>query len=130
MRLFETARIGSVSLPNRLIRSAVFPLLKLKIKPFTPNYNLPFAEIAKQYTRVPIICVGGFRQGDQIMNAINFNRTDFISLCRPLICEPDFLNKLQSDPHYLSQCINCNYCSIMRDLGQPTRCYRKGVIQP
>ena len=37
---------------------------------FSPMYNLPAARLAKEYTGIPIISVGGFRRGSQIRHAV------------------------------------------------------------
>ena len=70
--------------------------LKRKVKTFSECYNLIFAETAKRYTDIPIICVGGFRNGKSIIDAVNSGKTDFVSLCRPFICEPDLINKIKN----------------------------------
>lgn len=97
------------------------PLEVFKIKKYTPMYNLKYAKLAKRYTNIPIIAVGGFRKGEEI----NRCGMDFISLCRPFICEEDFLLKLKENPYYISQCTNCNRCAIMCDTKSSLRCYGK-----
>jgi 2,4-dienoyl-CoA reductase-like NADH-dependent reductase (Old Yellow Enzyme family) len=95
-----------------------------KLKPFTPVYNLEFSSLAKKITRIPIISVGGFRTGDEIRDAISSGRTDLAGLARPFICEPDFVQKLKMNGSYESRCVNCNYCSVMCDSKNETRCYK------
>ena len=115
----------SRNLLRKKINEAVMHYYFMKrLKPFTPAYNLEFASLAKKITRVPIISVGGFRNGDQIRDAISSGRTDLVGLARPFICEPDFVQKLKINGSYESRCVNCNYCSIMCDSNNETRCYK------
>ena len=95
------------------------PLVMAKIKKFTPMYNLKLARLAKANIDIPVIVVGGFRSGDEILNC----GMDAVSLCRPFVREPDFLLKLENDKKYISRCINCNICAIMTDTKYPLRCY-------
>jgi 2,4-dienoyl-CoA reductase-like NADH-dependent reductase (Old Yellow Enzyme family) len=97
--------------------------------PFAPMYNLEHARRAKQHTRLPVICVGGFRNGREIRSAVEEHGIDFVSLCRPLLREPDFALKLQRDENYQSRCANCNECAVRCDSGVPTRCYQRTLYQ-
>jgi 2,4-dienoyl-CoA reductase-like NADH-dependent reductase (Old Yellow Enzyme family) len=112
---------------GRLIHNAlIFCLMRAKLKHFTPAYNLEYAKAAKALTDIPIICVGGFRQGVEMRGCLANGFIDFIGLCRPFICEPDLVEKLERDGNYSAKCVNCNICAIMCDSDQPTRCYRRG----
>lgn len=115
-------------LKRALWKAFVFPLLKRQITPFTPMYNLPYARLAKRHTTIPIISVGGFRSGSQIHDAIEKDGIDFVSLCRPILCEPDFVLKIRQDPLYQSRCSNCNRCAVMCDSEFSTRCYGRKSI--
>ena len=105
-----------------LWKSFVLPFLKYKIKPYSPAYNLHFAQLAKEHTTKPIISVGGFRNRDEMVMALQ-NKIEFVSLSRPFICEPDFVKKIEKEPNHQSKCTNCNICAIMCDTKYETHCY-------
>ena len=108
-----------------LFKGIALPVLKRRLIGFSENYNLQYAELAKKYTDVPVICVGGFRSSEEIRQAIETRKTDFVSLCRPFICEVDLIQRFIEDGAYKSKCVNCNICAIMCDSGLPTRCYKR-----
>lgn len=112
---------------RKLWKLTALPILKKSVLKFSENYNLQYSELAKSHTDIPIICVGGFRKGEEILKALETGKTDFVGLCRPFICEPDLVNKLGEYAYYQSKCENCNICAIMCDSGNPTRCYKRKI---
>lgn len=100
----------------------VYPILKRKIIEFSPMYNLDYAKIAKENTKIPIIVVGGFRKLEEINYAVNDLNMDFVSLCRPFLREKDIITKYKEVHNYTSKCINCNCCVILVDSGKATKC--------
>jgi 2,4-dienoyl-CoA reductase-like NADH-dependent reductase (Old Yellow Enzyme family) len=68
------------------------------------------AQRARQATRLPIILVGGFRSRGMMEEVLTSGDADFISLCRPLICEPDLPNRLRQGVQERSSCISANRC--------------------
>jgi 2,4-dienoyl-CoA reductase-like NADH-dependent reductase (Old Yellow Enzyme family) len=101
--------------------------IRPKLIDFSAMYNLHFAERAKQITSIPIITVGGFRRRSEIEYAISEKFTDLVSLSRPFICEPNFVNEMmKAVEDHESKCINCNQCVFMCDSGKVTACYGKG----
>lgn len=110
---------------NRILKKTlVFPLFKIKLKPFYPMYNIKFAVLAKRYSQIPVITVGGFRNAEEIEYAINTLKIDFVSLSRAFIAEPDFLKKIKKNKKHQSKCKHCNYCVIMCDTNNSTKCYK------
>ena len=73
-------------------------------------YFLPLARVARSVTRLPILLVGGFRSRKIMEAVIDEGAADFISLSRPLICEPNFPNRLRFGLQARSCCISAGNC--------------------
>ncbi len=103
-----------------LVRTAY----KLRRNEYPPlqNYNVPAAEKIKRNVDVPVIVVGGIRRLSDIEDIIINNRSDFVSLCRPFIIEPNIVRKLKSGEQVESRCINCGYC-LFGVMSNSLRCY-------
>ncbi len=77
-----------------------------KLNQTTP-YFLDNALKIKNEINIPIILVGGFRNINQMNNALE-KGIDFISMSRPFIADENFIEKLRNNEN--SICINCNQC--------------------
>jgi 2,4-dienoyl-CoA reductase-like NADH-dependent reductase (Old Yellow Enzyme family) len=73
-------------------------------------YFRPLAQFARAHTSLPIILVGGMRSRSVMEEILETNEADFISLCRPLINQPDFPNALKAGTLDKSACISANHC--------------------
>jgi 2,4-dienoyl-CoA reductase-like NADH-dependent reductase (Old Yellow Enzyme family) len=73
-------------------------------------YYRPLAQQARPMTELPIILVGGFRSRNVMEDVLAAGDADLVSLCRPLICEPDFPNRLRAGTQERSACISANRC--------------------
>lgn len=73
-------------------------------------YFRGLAKIARDATDLPIILVGGIRSRSVMEDILQTGDADFISMCRPLINEPDFPNLLKSGHQVKSACISSNNC--------------------
>lgn len=85
-------------------------------------YFLPFSEKLKVRIKVPVILVGGMRSFNVMDRIIQQEKADFISICRPLIREPDLPLKLQKGPQSKALCISCNKCFEIIYRNEPVAC--------
>jgi len=73
-------------------------------------YFRPLARQARPATSLPILLVGGLRSRWVMEDVLRTGDADFVSLCRPLICEPDLPNRLRLELQERSRCISANRC--------------------
>jgi len=73
-------------------------------------YFRPFARAARSRTSLPIALVGGLRSREVMEEVLEAGDADFISLCRPLICEPDLPKRLRAEVQERAACISGNRC--------------------
>jgi hypothetical protein len=66
--------------------------------------------------------VGGIRSYNVAENLIEDGVTDYISMCRPFICEPDLVNRWQSGDLTKAACISCNNCVEKGKAGHGISC--------
>ncbi|WP_432821738.1 NADH:flavin oxidoreductase [Trichloromonas sp.] len=78
--------------------------------PAQEAYNADFARRIKAALGIPTGVVGGLRSGAVIKGLLDGNLADFFALSRPLIREPDLVNRWRRDPGYCATCISCNGC--------------------
>jgi 2,4-dienoyl-CoA reductase-like NADH-dependent reductase (Old Yellow Enzyme family) len=68
------------------------------------------ARAFKHHIRVPLILVGGNRSFQVADRLVTEGVADYISLCRPLIREPDLINRWQSGDLGRATCVSDNMC--------------------
>ncbi len=107
--------LNKIALPAA---NLINPLIK-QPKPLE-NFNVENAGIIKKNVSVPIIVVGGIHKVSDMENILAEGKADFISMCRPFICEPDLAKKLKNGQAE-AKCIMCNYCGLVIEK-EPTRC--------
>ena len=110
----------------------MLPLMKTISSPFirfsmrSPNplrgYNLKAAKGIKQAVSIPVITVGGLHTMNDIESALDGGSTDYVSMSRPFIIEPDIVRKFQDGKQTASRCIMCNYCALMIEVDK-VKCY-------
>ena len=107
--------LNKIALP---VANAVNPLIK-QPSPLE-NFNVDNAQIIKKNVSIPVIAVGGIHKADDMHSILSQGKADFISMCRPFICEPDLAKKLKNGQQ-AAKCIMCNYCGLVIEK-EPTRC--------
>ena len=60
--------------------------------------------------RTPIALVGGLRSVDKINQYLNETKIEYVSLSRPLIREPNLINRWQQGNTAPALCVSCNTC--------------------
>jgi 2,4-dienoyl-CoA reductase-like NADH-dependent reductase (Old Yellow Enzyme family) len=97
-------------------------LVRRKVTPGKgEGYYVPVARRFKERLSIPVIVVGGLRSLPVMNEALCSGACDAVSMSRPLICQPDFPQRLKRGEQ--SACIGCNLCLLRND--QMTACYAK-----
>ena len=73
-------------------------------------YYLPFAKELKKHSQVPIMLVGGHRSVENMNDILNNTDIEMLSISRPLIREPQLINRWKSGDTSPAKCISCNMC--------------------
>jgi 2,4-dienoyl-CoA reductase-like NADH-dependent reductase (Old Yellow Enzyme family) len=72
-------------------------------------YFRAFARMSREVTSLPVMLVGGLRSREVMEDVLASGDADFISMCRPLICEPDLPIRLKRGQDRAA-CISANRC--------------------
>ena len=81
-------------------------------------YYLNDARLVREKTSGPLSIVGGMRSLPVMENVINSGVADCISICRPLIREPDLINRWQQGDARPADCISCGGCFNVAEDGK------------
>jgi len=93
---------------------------------FQEAYLLEYAREIRKKVQCPLILVGGLRTVKVMEEILEEGAADFISLCRPLIRDPEFPNLIRRGLAEKSTCINCNLCLT----DKPVACYQMRFRPP
>ncbi|HEY6874599.1 MAG TPA: NADH:flavin oxidoreductase [Geobacteraceae bacterium] len=91
--------------------------------PETESYYREAAARYKQRIGLPLLLVGGIRSLEAAGSIVRDGIADFISLCRPLIREPDLTGRWKAGDMRPSECISCNGCIGPARKGSGLQCY-------
>ncbi|MCW4040336.1 MAG: NADH:flavin oxidoreductase [Candidatus Bathyarchaeota archaeon] len=90
-------------------------------------YYRDMAQRLKQIMKTPIILTGGIKSYEVAADVIHNNVADYIGLCRPLIREPDLVNRWKSGDTRKATCISENACFVPARNGQGIRCVHENA---
>ncbi len=68
------------------------------------------AELYKREVSVPLMLVGGVRSLGVAEGVVKTGLADYVSICRPLIREPDLIKRWRLGDTRPATCISCNLC--------------------
>lgn len=85
------------------------------------NFNVDNAAKIKAAVSIPVIVVGGIHRLADMEEIISSGKADFVSMCRPFICEPNLVKKLIDGKQTEAKCLMCNYCGLVIEKGE-TKC--------
>lgn len=74
------------------------------------SYFLEFATQLAGSVDTAVILVGGNKSMENMTEILNTTDIDLFALSRPLICEPDLINRWKNKDERASSCISCNTC--------------------
>lgn len=76
---------------------------------------MPYAKLIKGSVRVPVLCAGRMDDPDRALSALEDGVCDIISLGRPLLADPEYVNKLRARQNdRIRPCISCQEGCIGR----------------
>lgn len=110
---------GFINKPVLAAAKAVNPFIK-QPEPLD-NFNVTNAGIIKESVNIPVICVGGIHRLEDMEVITTSGKADYISMCRPFICEPALVKKFKEGKSTEAKCIMCNYCGLIIEK-EPTAC--------
>ncbi len=74
------------------------------------GYLAELAGLFKEKVSVPVVTVGGIRSLPVISRILEGGLADYVALSRPLIREPDLIDRWKSGGREKSKCVSCNGC--------------------
>ncbi len=88
-------------------------------------YYLAAARRYKEKVRVPLMLVGGIRLYEAAESLVADGTADYIALCRPLIAEPDLVNRWREGDRRPAFCKSDSLCFKPGFAGQGVHCVTK-----
>jgi 2,4-dienoyl-CoA reductase-like NADH-dependent reductase (Old Yellow Enzyme family) len=97
---------GTMKSPEKLV-----PVRPGRMK--TPEEEVYYREAARLYKQevtIPLMLVGGIRSYEVAEELVRDGTADYISLSRPLICEPGLIKRWREGDRRQAECVSDNAC--------------------
>lgn len=86
-------------------------------KPELQSYFLePTTQIAEA-VNIPVILMGGNRNFNHLQDILDETKIKYFSMARPLLCEPNLVNKWKDNSNHKPLCVSCNGCYREGEVG-------------
>jgi 2,4-dienoyl-CoA reductase-like NADH-dependent reductase (Old Yellow Enzyme family) len=111
--LLEQATVDAIEYSGGTVASpaALAPPRPGVLKSATDEvYYREASRLLKQAVSIPLMLVGGIRSYAVAEELVAGGTADFISLSRPLICEPGLIQRWREGDRRKARCISCNSC--------------------
>jgi len=120
--------LDAIELSGGLASSATYNIGSAVSPGHGEAFFRPFAVAAREASSLPILRVGGLRSRVVMDEVLDCGDAQFLSMCRPLICEPDLPKRLAAG-QLASSCVSKNRC-WPKHPGEGISCKCRGVERP
>lgn len=104
----------------------LFGKMMIKNEPFKEAFFLEDALRFREELKMPLALVGGLHSRESLEKAIN-SGFEFTEMARPLVHDPDFVNKLREGKVERSGCQHANYC-VARIWNKDMQCHENCTL--
>jgi 2,4-dienoyl-CoA reductase-like NADH-dependent reductase (Old Yellow Enzyme family) len=127
--MLQEAGVDAIELSGGLLNNP--NLMREKIRSEEDEaYFKGEARAFKEKIQVPLILVGGIRSYYVAKQLVDTGTVDYISMCRPFICEPDLINRWKAGDVDKAACISCNNCIEQAKKGEGISCMPLEEAEP
>jgi 2,4-dienoyl-CoA reductase-like NADH-dependent reductase (Old Yellow Enzyme family) len=122
--MLEQADVDAIELSGGTALGVAMNKLEISFCP-VGNGRVYYREAAKKYkaeVSVPLMLVGGIQSLETADKLVADGVADYVALCRPLVREPDLVNRWRSGDRRKADCLRDNLCGWAGFEGNGVRC--------
>jgi len=134
--MLENASVNAIELSGGTVASPekLMPPRPGRLKvPEEEVYYREAARLYKQKVTVPLMLVGGIRSYGVAQELVQDGIADYLSLSRPLICEPSLIKRWHEGDRRAAECVSDNACFAPASDGRGVYCVtmekKKGKVR-